>query len=110
MGRIERSYQPKRAQLGYSAAIGRYPMPVSVMRCAGRTKSRSCDAGTQRSDPMQLTDLLSRAKIVPGTRPHGTSRWRDRLFAAMARNAGTISDFFNIPTNRLVELGTRVKI
>jgi len=38
------------------------------------------------------------------------ARWRDRLFAAMARNASTISDFFNIPTNRVVELGTRIEI
>ena len=36
--------------------------------------------------------------------------WRDRLFVAMARNAGSISDFFDIPTNRVVELGTRVEI
>ena len=36
--------------------------------------------------------------------------WRDRLFAAMARNAGSITDYFNIPTNRVVELGTRVEI
>jgi len=35
---------------------------------------------------------------------------RDRVFAAMARNAGSITDFFNIPTNRVVELGTRVEI
>jgi KUP system potassium uptake protein len=34
--------------------------------------------------------------------------WRDRAFAAMARNAGSITDFFNIPPNRVVELGTRV--
>jgi KUP system potassium uptake protein len=38
------------------------------------------------------------------------ARWRDRIFAAMARNAGSVSDFFNIPTNRVVELGTRIEI
>jgi KUP system potassium uptake protein len=38
------------------------------------------------------------------------AQWRDRLFAAMARNTGSIADFFNIPTNRVVELGTRVEI
>jgi KUP system potassium uptake protein len=61
-------------------------------------------------DPMQVTYFLSREKIVPGTTQGGVARWRDHLFAAMARNAGTISDFFNIPTNRVVELGTRVEI
>jgi KUP system potassium uptake protein len=62
-------------------------------------------------DPMQVTYFLSREKIVPGTTTQkGMARWRDHLFAAMARNAGNITDFFNIPTNRVVELGTRVEI
>jgi KUP system potassium uptake protein len=38
------------------------------------------------------------------------SMWRDRLFAAMARNAGSVTDYFRIPTNRVVELGARVEI
>jgi len=61
-------------------------------------------------DPMQVTYFLSREKIVPGASERGLARWRDRIFAAMARNAGSITDFFNIPTNRVVELGTRVEI
>jgi KUP system potassium uptake protein len=61
-------------------------------------------------DPMQVTYFLSREKLVPGTTDRGIERWRDRIFAAMARNAGDITDFFNIPTNRVVELGTRVEI
>ncbi len=61
-------------------------------------------------DPMQVSYFLSREKIVPGTSERGLARWRDRIFAAMARNAGSITDFFNIPTNRVVELGTRVEI
>ena len=32
------------------------------------------------------------------------------VFSAMARNAGSITDFFNIPPNRVVELGTRVEM
>ena len=59
---------------------------------------------------MQVTYFLSREKIVPGTTKKGVVRRRDRIFAAMARNAGDITDFFNIPTNRVVELGTRVEI
>jgi KUP system potassium uptake protein len=61
-------------------------------------------------DPMQVTFFLSREKIVPGTAGRGMARWRDQVFAAMARNAADITDFFNIPTNRVVELGTRVEI
>jgi KUP system potassium uptake protein len=62
-------------------------------------------------EPMELSYFLSREKIVPGAAaPGGMAHWRDRVFAAMARNAGSITDFFNIPTNRVVELGTRVEI
>ncbi|HEY7788208.1 MAG TPA: potassium transporter Kup [Casimicrobiaceae bacterium] len=61
-------------------------------------------------DPMQVSWFLSREKIVPGISERGFARWRDHIFAAMARNAGSITDFFNIPTNRVVELGTRIEL
>jgi KUP system potassium uptake protein len=62
-------------------------------------------------DLMQTSFFLSRQQIVPS--PGGISsmaRWRERMFAAMARNAGNVTDYFNIPTNRVIELGTRVEI
>jgi KUP system potassium uptake protein len=36
--------------------------------------------------------------------------WRERLFAAMQRNAGSIVEFFKLPNNSVIELGTRVQI
>jgi KUP system potassium uptake protein len=36
--------------------------------------------------------------------------WRERMFAAMTRNSGSAVDYFNIPTNRVIELGTQVEI
>jgi KUP system potassium uptake protein len=36
--------------------------------------------------------------------------WRERLFAQMQRNAASATEFFRIPTNRVVELGTAVEI
>ena len=61
-------------------------------------------------EPMQVSYFLSREKIVPGTGEKGLARWRDQIFSAMARNAGSITDFFNVPTNQVVELGTRIEI
>jgi len=61
-------------------------------------------------DPMEVTYFLSREKVVPGTSERGIARWRDRIFATMTRNAGSITDLFNVPANRVVELGTRVEI
>jgi len=60
--------------------------------------------------PMETSFFLSREKIVPVEGNGGMHIWRERLFAAMSRNAGNITDYFNIPTNRVVELGTRVEI
>jgi KUP system potassium uptake protein len=36
--------------------------------------------------------------------------WRERLFAAMARNARTAADYYNIPPNCVIELGTKIEI
>ena len=70
-----------------------------------------CGASGLQLDPMEVSYFLSREKIVPvGRAPRAIARWRDRLFAAMARNAGSVTDFFNIPTNRVVEFGSRVQI
>ena len=40
----------------------------------------------------------------------GMALWRERLFVSMSRNAAKASDFFRIPTNRVVELGTQVEL
>src|SRR6185503_2873654 len=60
---------------------------------------------------MQTSFFLSREKIVPAVAGGASSmaRWREHMFAAMARNAGNITDYFNIPSNRVVELGTRIE-
>jgi KUP system potassium uptake protein len=60
---------------------------------------------------MEVSFFLSREKVVAGAEvEHGMAGWRDHIFAAMARNAGSVSDFFNIPPNRVVELGSRIEI
>jgi KUP system potassium uptake protein len=69
-----------------------------------------CGPSGLQVDPMEVSFFLSREKVVAAEAGEGLALWRDRLFAAMARNAGSITDFFNIPTNRVVELGTRVEI
>ncbi|MGE0356139.1 MAG: potassium transporter Kup [Burkholderiales bacterium] len=60
-------------------------------------------------DPMETSFFLSRETIVAGKR-QGMATWRDHLFAWMSRNATRATDFFNIPINRVVELGTHVDI
>lgn len=72
---------------------------------------KACEAKGLSFNMMQTSFFLSREKIVPvGTIDSGMPMWREHLFAAMARNAGTAVDHFNIPTNRVIELGTQVEI
>ena len=55
--------------------------------------------------------FLSRQTIVPNARSAASmARWRDHLFAAMSRNAGNVAEFFCLPDNAVIELGTRVQI
>lgn len=53
--------------------------------------------------------FLSRETVVP-TPGGGMADWRERLFAAMSRNAGSAVEYFRLPGNAVVELGTRVQI
>ncbi len=57
----------------------------------------------------ETTYFLSRETVVP-TPGEGMNNWRERLFAAMSRNAGGVVEFFKLPSNAVVELGTRVQI
>jgi KUP system potassium uptake protein len=60
-------------------------------------------------DPRDTTSFASRESIV-SRRRHGMPSWRDHLFVFMHRNASPATDFFRIPTTRLVELGAPVEI
>jgi len=71
-----------------------------------------CGALGLEFELMETSFFLSREKLVPAAEGGISSmaRWREHMFAAMARNAGNITDYFNIPSNRVVELGTRVEL
>jgi KUP system potassium uptake protein len=58
---------------------------------------------------METSFFLSRQTLVPTQSP-GMALWREKLFAAMSRNAASATVFFKIPTNRVVELGTRIEL
>jgi KUP system potassium uptake protein len=62
-----------------------------------------------RLEPMDTSYFLSRDIVIP-TLGDGMSMWREKLFASMHRNAAAAADFLNLPTNRVVELGSKVEI
>ncbi|MFY8105680.1 MAG: potassium transporter Kup [Elstera sp.] len=58
---------------------------------------------------MDTSFFLSRETLISTIRP-GMARWRERLFISMAKNAVSATDFFKIPANRVVELGTQIEL
>ncbi|MBD3729442.1 MAG: potassium transporter Kup [Sphingomonadales bacterium] len=60
-------------------------------------------------DMMKTSFFLSRQTLLPSKNP-GMPIWREKIFSWMLRNAATAMDFFRLPTNRVVELGSQVEI
>lgn len=60
-------------------------------------------------DLMDTSFFIARDTVVPSHMP-GMSLWREYLFAWMYQNAAKPSDWFRIPTNRIVELGSKIEI
>ena len=66
-----------------------------------------------RCKPMETSYFLGRERLIPSpTRPDeafALPRWRKVVFAVLARNARSATEFFAIPANRVVELGTQIE-
>ncbi|WP_088310124.1 potassium transporter Kup [Novosphingobium sp. B 225] len=58
---------------------------------------------------MKTSFFLSRQTLIASAKP-GMAIWREKLFAWMLRNAASAMEFFRLPTNRVVELGSQVEI
>ncbi len=74
------------------------PEALSAMR------GRGCDLG-----PMTTSYFLSRDVVVP-TIGSGMAPWREKLFAQMHHNASAAAEFLNLPSNAVIELGSKVEI
>jgi KUP system potassium uptake protein len=60
-------------------------------------------------EDMETSYFLSRDIVIPSVGT-GMALWREKLFASMHRNAAAAADFLSLPTNRVVELGSKVEI
>jgi len=60
-------------------------------------------------DMMETSFFVSRETLIATVAP-GMALWREKLFVSMSKNAIKASEFFQIPTNRVVELGTQVEL
>jgi KUP system potassium uptake protein len=69
---------------------------------------RYLEAHGIRTRPMETSYYLGRERLIPGA-GNPVVRMRRQLFAFMSRNARSATEFFNIPPNRVVELGTQIE-
>jgi KUP system potassium uptake protein len=60
-------------------------------------------------DMMETSFFVSRETLIATVTP-GMALWREKLFVSMSKNATKASEFFQVPTNRVVELGTQVEL
>jgi KUP system potassium uptake protein len=60
-------------------------------------------------DIMSTSFFVSRRSLKPSSQS-GMPRWQDRLFIGLSRSANDAIDYFQIPTGRVVEVGTQVTI
>ena len=94
-----------RLEEGFMRVIIRYgfmedpDVPAALEQCArfGET-----------FEMMETTFYVSRETVIPRIPGRDIAPWRARLFAMMSKNATSATDFFKIPTNRVVELGTQL--
>ncbi|MEO8836873.1 MAG: KUP/HAK/KT family potassium transporter, partial [Caldimonas sp.] len=75
-----------------------------VPAALAQLRSQGCSV-----DDMDTSYFLSRDIVIP-TLGGGMADWREKLFAGMHRNASAAADFLRLPTNRVVELGSKVEI
>jgi KUP system potassium uptake protein len=70
--------------------------------------------GIQKSgEPLNMMStsfFLGRQKLIATRRVPGMALWRERLFAWMLKSSESAMEFFKLPTNRVVELGSQVQI
>ena len=66
------------------------------------------DLGGELFDLEETTFFLGRETLVPTRRPGGMSIWRERLFASMTRSAQRAASYFQIPSDRVIEIGSQI--
>ena len=59
---------------------------------------------------MDTTYFVGRDRVISTVRRSGMARWRERLYSLLSNNARSATAFFDIPANRVVELGAQIEI
>lgn len=72
--------------------------------------ARSADAGIV-AKPLETSYYLGRERLIPDDKSKARlARWRKKLFVFMSHNSRSATEFFQIPSNRVVELGAQLRL
>ncbi len=77
---------------------------IDLPKALAQMKGRGCEL-----EAMTTSYFLSRDTVVPSL-GEGMAAWREKLFAQMHHNASGAADFLNLPSNSVVELGSKIEI
>jgi KUP system potassium uptake protein len=102
----ERKIETKDYGAGFFRIILRYGFMEEIDVPAALGQVTKCGPQFKMMD---TSFFLARQTLIASARP-GMAIWREKLFAWMLRNAESAMEFFKLPTNRVVELGSQVEI
>lgn len=102
----EKRYRLEDLGQGFHRLLLKYGFMEEPDVPAALAQVRGCGTGFKM---METSFFLARQTLLPSARP-GMALWREKLFAWMLRNAESAMEFFRLPTNRVVELGSQVEI
>ena len=102
----ERRIETKDHGAGFFRIILRYGFMEEIDVPSALSKVKVCGPQFKMMD---TSFFLARQTLIASSRP-GMAIWREKLFAWMLRNAESAMEFFKLPTNRVVELGSQLEI
>lgn len=94
------------AGAGFYRIILRYGFMDEVQVPADLMRIEDCDGPFSM---LTTSFFLGRQKLIAAKRP-GMALWREQLFSWMSKNSESAMEFFGLPTNRVVELGSQLEI
>jgi KUP system potassium uptake protein len=103
---LEKRIETKDFSAGFYRVIIRYGFMEEVNVPAELSRLEDCGPACKMMD---TSFFLARQTLIASARP-GMAIWREKLFSWMLRNAESAMEFFKLPTNRVVELGSQVEI
>jgi len=92
---------------GFHRVILHYGFMDEVDVPADLVRIETCGA---RFDMMSTSFFLGRQKLLPSREQPGMALWREKLFAWMMKSSESAMEFFKLPTNRVIELGSQLRI